>query len=395
MILNVILWFAAVVVGVLAAAGTLIVALPLTVKADLLQPLTLAAGVLAAAVVIYLLLIRWRKAARRVLYLLSSTALVVVLVLAIWTLMLRPSVGGAPVAITPIGPLSELTWVDFVWQPVELGGQIFERGAIFVPVRINDSEQTVYFQLDTGSPATLLYEGGLPGLTDFSLTVDTAGSPRADLGIVRHVQLALGGQITFTTPELPVLLDYGEPASAEAGSLVPIGSIGADVLREHVLILDYARQRLAIVDTLPETYMQSTAFVDAEMTGSRIKIPLTVGGQTDAYLFDTGASLFAITTARGEWEKMVDTTQGVVEVPGVTTWGTAYTVVGGLPEVPVRLGETELPQRNLYYHPAWVISVLFVQERVRGLVGNEFFYEGTVVIDFLGERFGYFEAAAL
>lgn len=188
--------------------------------------------------------------------------------------------------LTPAGSLAETRWVPVQWEELTLGGHRFDRAALYVPVRLNGLPETYYLQLDTGAPATMLYERPLAQIAEAHpalggrLDRDDAAFRGAghDLLVFTGAALSLGDGVEFTAAKLPVLPGFGDGWEAAGGpGRRVIGSLGADAFAGAVLLIDYAGSRIAVTTTPPSA--SEFSFAQARAEHGRFALPLAVDGR--------------------------------------------------------------------------------------------------------------------
>src|SRR5262249_498222 len=92
--------------------------------------------------------------------------------------------------------------------------------------------------------------------------------------------------------------------SPEQGIL--LGTLVIDFFRNRILLRDFVRQRLCILNEkakLPETIEREASFVPITIRGGHLMVPIKINGNTETdFFYDTGASLFPISTTRSKWQ---------------------------------------------------------------------------------------------
>lgn len=155
---------------------------------------------------------------------------------------------------------------------------LYEEARVYVPVRIDGSEP-LWFILDTGATPTIIDAAVARRLhlpTHGDTAVQGAGSGTSRQSQASPVRLTIGA----TTMEVaqPAVADLVGLLASTSGR-VPAGLVGSQFFREHVVELDFERNRVALF--APETdrsarFEQSIA-IDVSsgvpMTGATLALP--------------------------------------------------------------------------------------------------------------------------
>jgi hypothetical protein len=201
------------------------------------------------------------------------------------------------------------------------------------------------------------------------------------------VALTLGG-VPFGLHDVGYFKNYGDSLTSAALARqdeVHIGTIAPDFFQNKVLIIDYHRQRLCVSDNVPAEFARAT-FQPFKLTDGRIKIPLRISGVSQDLLFDTGASLFALSTTQPR--ALAVTTGPVQDSLKISSWGEYYYVYGRRTKGPVAFGNKCLPVTLTFYDKKSRYTKFFEQEHIWGMTGNAYFLNNTIIIDYKNRVFG-------
>lgn len=287
-----------------------------------------------------------------------------------------------------------LHWLPFNWEADILGGRRFDKVAITVPVTIDSLPHKFNMQLDLGAVTTVVYGNSIapylekyPALKakmDTTRTFRIQSQKNAKLAGVR---LALGG-VPFGAHDVGYFKNYGDKLTAAALARrgeVHIGTIAPDLFQDKVLIIDYPRKRLCVSDNVPAKFAKA-AFQPFKLKDGRIKIPLRIGEVSQDLLFDTGSSLFALSTTGPR--ALAVTTGPVQDSLRISSWGEYYYVYGRRVKDPVAFGSKRLPATLAFYDKKDRYAKFFEQENIWGITGNAYFLNSTVIIDYKNHLFG-------
>lgn len=144
------------------------------------------------------------------------------------------------------------------------------------PVYLDSINRAFKIQFDLGSNKSMIYEYSLDTImSKYPYLKDKVifGNDYKSLNIKTKVD-----NYTLSFDSIPILEDYGEKANYD--DLSNIGPIGADVIDEKILIIDFENTNLEILDD--STYLDKSkfSFVPLEYKYGKIFIPLSINGKT-------------------------------------------------------------------------------------------------------------------
>lgn len=274
---------------------------------------------------------------------------------------------------------AHLSWAKFTWSSENIGGRHFEKTAMLIPVEIEGLPYDFRFQFDLGSNLTLL-QGN-------TLNTILKKHPKFDRmlkqNVFKDLVLSFGG-IKATTKYCHVKENYGEWLSVSTlTDTIPIhiGTIGADMFQNKILIIDYPNQRFAVCDTLPNSLQPTFTKITLDELG-RVMLPLQLKERTYKVMFDNGSSLFPLIMANNK----IDAFSTATNTDTITTssWGTIYKFIGR-------------PLNKEFQLAGQTFSNVIVYADYRheaktndydAIAGNALFWEKTVIVDFKNKRFG-------
>lgn len=292
---------------------------------------------------------------------------------------------------------SKIPWINFNWVGDSLSGRYFDKLAINVPFRIDGIPNQFTSQFDLGATSIMVYGNTFkPYLTLYPEINNKLDSINKN----HQLQSQANGKfvdvtfyldsVPFSGHEIAFFENFGENLSVDSARISTnqhIGTIGAYICRDKFLLIDYPRQQLAILDTLPQFIYQHTSFVDCRVDNGRIKVPFSIGDTIQYLMYDTGASLFPIMTDEEHWHKIGDML-GEKDTINISTWGEYYDVYGTSINAPISVGNYKLKTARVYMNPRKDFEEFFQQEQIMGITGNAYFLNETVVFDFKNKKFG-------
>lgn len=281
----------------------------------------------------------------------------------------------------------KIIWTAFEWADPA------SKDVMLITAQLDTLDYLFRWQLDTGSPYTYL-EGGtfkkftnkFPYLAQMIKRVDTASNGnwykivtppfRFENQILPKVILKndkIGGDFPQE------LLDKYKGFS--------IGTIGVDIFKDKVLILDFKNEKIGYCDSLTnQFYKQKLNTSPFKFYMNRIILPVQIGSEKLDFMYDCGASMFTLNAtpryAKAFAPKLLsDTLYNINNGES----GEVYNAVGGKTDKQVSiLGKT---YNDMVIYLEKGESEIFEEAKVAGAIGNKLFLDHIVVIDFKTKRF--------
>ncbi|WP_261511482.1 pepsin/retropepsin-like aspartic protease family protein [Chryseobacterium paludis] len=286
------------------------------------------------------------------------------------------------------------SWFPFSWYSAKISGKTFDKVAMLVPVKVNDLNANFTVQFDLGSDATLIYGNTISSyykenemknfiLQDSKSTDDGGKIGYATKGLVYHFGKLSGDKLIYKD-------NYGDKIPRDSlftKNPKHIGSLGADIFYNKVLIIDYPNKKMCLLDSLDNHWKNITTFVDVRSKNGRLHIPLTIDKKTYWFLFDTGASLFPINISKDLWNSLVDKSAKTDTILA-NSWGEKVKFYGRPIKEKVYLGKKKLESNYAWYNENKRLQEFNKTEQINGLTGNAFFVNDIVVLDFKNNKFG-------
>jgi len=267
----------------------------------------------------------------------------------------------------------------FQWQEARFGDRIEPHAALLLPVSVEGSPKTLYMQFDLGAPSTVLMKDKLDSLMD-RLPGVTVGAD----GRVERLSFAMG----------EVQAEARQVRVHDAGSSDPIrwddpdrvdiiGTVGADLLRGRVLVIDYPAHRIQVGDAVPEALAARAQMQPFIFTPRGVILTgMAIDGEARNIMLDTGSSAFALLISRDEWLTMTDGGAGETRF-GVNSWGRTLTAHVAPTRSVASFGDTVVPLGEA----AYIEGVDEAQANAMrasglgGMTGNKLFVDRILVLD--------------
>jgi hypothetical protein len=293
--------------------------------------------------------------------------------------------------IQPARPTpSALSWAPFTWAGDRMGSRYVEKAAMLIPAKVDGLPYDFVFQLDLGANVTILNGNALTGIVAQHPAFNRTKTHRNHLfkfwqSTTAFADLSLTfGATTATTRSCYVKRNYGEKPSLSglnAGRPIRLGSIGADLFQNRILVIDYPHRRFAICDTLPADLHPAFTNI-ALLADGRVILPLRLANKSYKVLFDTGSSVFSLLT-RADKVNMFSTAAPTDTLP-VRSWGITHEVIGRPVKGAFELAGQRFSDVTVYadFRPAPPDT------GYDAITGNALFWDKTIIIDFKRKEFG-------
>lgn len=289
-------------------------------------------------------------------------------------------------------------WINFEWYGDSISKRYYEKLAITIPFSIEGIPHKFESQFDLGATSTMVYGNSIrPYLYKYSDVfnkLDTINKTNwlqnKNVGAFKNINFKLD-TVLFENQELVHFDGFGDKFtrdSIETKTIKHIGTIGADLFQNKYLIIDFPNHRIAILDSLNAHYLKRTTFVDLKLDNGRIKVPVTINGNVKYFMFDTGSSMFPLAVTK-EDVKLISNLDSANDILTVSSWGEYYDVQGYKITSNISIGDYKIETQNLnVYDSKKEFKEFYEKEGIVGLMGNTFFIDKKIIIDYRNKRFG-------
>jgi hypothetical protein len=286
-------------------------------------------------------------------------------------------------------------WVDFEWMGATVDGREFKKAAILLPVQLSGLKGHFVAQFDLGSDISELYGNAIrnyyPGREALFQTLDTLHRSTSDNGTSEYPVIGIQAKTgEYAVSELYLADGFGDDVPKDSlytPSAKLVGTIGASFTKNKVLIIDFPRHRMALLDSVDGYWSRRTDFVGGRIRKGRFQLPFTIRGQISWLLFDTGASIFPLAVDSGLWRKITGPKVGR-DTLHISSWGETVPYYGAEVTTGIYLGGVRMPKAEAWYTANKRLTEFNRQEEIAGLTGNAYFLNDIIVIDFKNNRFG-------
>lgn len=276
-----------------------------------------------------------------------------------------------------------IPWIPFIWSSDTLFGRELKRSAIFLKGKIIPLEKEGSFQFDLGAPRSVIYGKAFePNSLEKFVTDKTATLNSQEVPVL-NLTISVG-DLSVTSPAL--LKDFGE---GEIDGSPIVGTVGADLVDGRILIVDFPHQRIAVVDSLPEVFVEKTRFAELTRTPrGHLFVRVEVNGKETLAMYDSGSSIFGLITTREIWEDLTD--GEVIDSFKITAWGKVHTVYAGRGKAKITVAGEPIRVDTIHYVDMEGLGDFLRQANAIGIMGNRPMWDRTIVVDTKGGRFGIY-----
>jgi hypothetical protein len=279
-------------------------------------------------------------------------------------------------------------WSKFIWTNDSISGKYFEKSAIMIPAKIEGIDNVVTFQFDLGVNHSVVYENNLSSFyvtkPALSKNVEKFGFPINLISsnkMYKNLSLSLSGFYILNKSVL-VYDNYGEKYpidSLNKTDTIHIGTIGTDLLKDKILIIDYPKQQFTVCDELPSEFNKNLFPIELDRE-NRVILPLTIKGKTYRILFDTGSSLFPIICSSNDVKKY--STNSITDSIEISSWGEKHWVYSRMISDSFNILGKNYSNVKVYENH----TGKGMASGVDGMIGNYLVWNNIVVIDFKNKK---------
>ncbi len=281
-----------------------------------------------------------------------------------------------------------ISWAKFEWSNGEIDGKHFEKTAMLIPCKVHGIPNIVTFQFDLGANLTGVYENSLGSF--YSQTPSLKKK-------IKHIKSKIlfwnkeryfedlvinFGDYTASNKTAYIYGNFGEKVQIQnSKDTIHLGTIGSDIFKDKVLIIDYPKKLFAICGNLPEIYNSNLVDIELDEYG-RVILPMRLNENNYRIMFDNGSSIFPLITkatniSNFSTSKDIDTIQ-------ISSWGKIHGVTGKLITDTFQLAGQNFNNVKIYANHIG----LGIDENTDGMTGNALFWDRTIIIDFKNKKFG-------
>jgi len=324
---------------------------------------------------------------RKIMKLLSLTILAIVTVCVTSYLTDKTSYSNWQI-IDSSADKSAISWTKFEWTSDTLNGRYFEKLSMNIPCKVEWISNTCTFQFDLGSDLTGVYEN------TFSSFYNLKPELKNKIKRLKSNLQFWNGKMYFDNFKIHfgnyiatnkigyVFKKQGEELKTiNLKDTIHLGTIGADLFQNKILIIDYPNQKFAICENIPDSYKENLIDIELDKVG-RIILPMKIHNKSYRIMFDNGSSIFPIITQA----KNIDnySTLPDIDTIRISSWGQIHGVTGKIINDTFELAGQKFSNIKVYANH----SGLGIDKNTDGTTGNALFWDRTIIIDFKTKKFG-------
>jgi len=263
---------------------------------------------------------------------------------------------------------------DFKWEKDSINGKLVEKIAMSVPFTIEN--KTYRFQFDLGANMTLIYDKCFEK-TEFikNKKVDEAMEAAGHkVFTVDNQNFSIGG-LKIDNYKLNGLLNFEQEEAC--------GVVGADLFQNKYLIIDFPNKKITVSEKLKTN--KKIDFVDIKIINNKPILPLEIDGKVYHFQYDTGASIFPMASYKKKFQSLIDSSK-IIENFNIRNFNNPLVVKAIETNKKVIIGKSSFNTKEFWFTDEDYFS--FEQQGIDGVMGNVFFLDKTIVIDFKNKKFG-------
>jgi hypothetical protein len=279
----------------------------------------------------------------------------------------------------------ELKWQ---WLGDTTGTNWEPHAAMLIPVTLPGCSKQFYMQFDLGAASSIFYrdqveqikarylktftkQDSLSTLTNFTFQVDKTNIQAGKIAVVSR---------TLYSP----LINW-----ADKKSITIIGTLGADLIENKVIAIDYVTNRLHIGDSLPAALSSALPVHEFYFARRSVLLPATVNGKKTLLLFDTGSSAYTLLTDKATGHSLTDANSTWQTYP-VTSWNRVLTANTSSTKAKIEIASQVLPINHVTYMEGASSQQIdqMMKLGIGGMTGNKLFLNSILVLDTKNKKFG-------
>ncbi|KIC65201.1 hypothetical protein [Chryseobacterium taiwanense] len=266
--------------------------------------------------------------------------------------------------------------IDFKWEKDSLNGKLIEKIAMSVPFFIENKEYR--FQFDLGANTTLIYDKCFEK-TQFikNRKIDKNSEAAGHQVFSIENQNIKIGDFKKNNYKLSGLLNFDQDEAC--------GVVGADIFQYKILIIDFPNNQILITDKLSKKQIEKANLIDIKIINNKPIIPVKIDGLTYHFQYDSGASIFPVFTYLKKFEKLINSSK-TKDSLNIKNFNNPLIVKAVEIDKQVMIGENKFNTRELWYSDNDLFGL--ENDQIDGIIGNVFFLDKKIVIDFKNKKFG-------
>ena len=264
--------------------------------------------------------------------------------------------------------------IDFKWERDSINGKLVDKIAMSVPFTIEN--KTYRFQFDLGANMTLIYDKCFEK-TEFIKNKKTDKPMEAaghQVFTVDNQNFSVG-KLKIENYKLHGLLNFEQEEAC--------GVVGADLFQNKYLIIDFPNKKAIVSEKLKTN--KKIDFVDIRIINNKPILPLEIDGKVYQFQYDNGASIFPIVSYKKNFQNLIESSE-IIENFNIRNFNNPLIVRAIKTNKEIIIGKSSFNTKEFWFTDEDYFS--FEQQEIDGIIGNVFFLDKTIVIDFKNKKFG-------
>jgi len=279
--------------------------------------------------------------------------------------------------------------ISFEWDKEGLKHNVY---VFFVPVKLKGIDKKFKMQFDLGLNVNVIYENPLNAILKKYPKYNEEIKKGVDYSIFKH-QLLIDNLVS-NIDSLFIYKNYG--SSSPLDSLEIIGSIGVNEIKGKILILDFPRKKLEILNSIENKDLYN--FSKLKVTEmDKLIVSLNFDNKNYDFLFDTGNGVPIVTNNKNLYDQISENSKELKDTIRANNWGEIIELVGSKIMHPIQIGNKAIVPNNnelIYFTKANRIIELWKEigteegVNLQGGIGLQLFTDKKIVIDLKNNKFG-------
>ncbi|TKC10550.1 hypothetical protein FA048_10230 [Pedobacter polaris] len=274
--------------------------------------------------------------------------------------------------------------LKFKWQGDSVLNKWEQHSAILIPVKLKNCPKTFYMQFDLGSPYSLFYSNKLKAISDkypSAVVPETPAKATTAINFMLH-NVQINATEIATTNLGKVEINWKDKKSIEI-----IGTIGADLIDQKVLVIDYPGQTLVISPEIPSK-LKEIQLTDFVYMRKSIMLPAKLNGKQTLLFFDTGSSRYSLLADQKTAQSLAQP-NGKATTSKVSSWGRMLTANSLQTSANITIAGYELPIGHVTYMEGVSSAQVDMMKGlgIGGMTGNKLFLNYKLILDTKDKKF--------
>ena len=276
--------------------------------------------------------------------------------------------------------------INFQWQKLKQGGITINHGAILIPVTLEGIDKTFKMQLDLGINHNVIYGDTLAAITSAYPELQNNIQHR-DGYEVFYNRIQFSNHQLAKEDSLLVRKNVGKSENLKDFDI--IGTLGANEIKNKILLIDFKSQQLVITNKLEDWEEDSFSYTPLIFKNNQLHLDLIAAGNKHPFVYSTQASLLPLATIDANLFKNI-TKENTSEIKKLKSWGEEISFTGSDITTKIRIADVNLPINNkkAFFTDAKKVSEALKTENIKGIIGSDLFMNNTIMIDLVNNRFG-------